>query len=181
MDARPTSGSTTAIPLYGTRPTVYGDAHCLPLRNASVDAVACYEVLEHVVDPVHALRELARVLVPGGVAECSMPFLYPIHDAPHDFQRWTRHAWMRHAEEAGFEVVAIESMQKPFEVAGLMWAMAIAGPLERRRGPAIALGVLAGLPLVLVANLAAAVAARVWPAWDAMCTGYRVRLVKVDS
>ena len=85
----------TAIELYRTRPLVFADACAMPFADASFDAIACYEVLEHVARPDALLEEVARVLVPGGVAEFTMPFYYPIHDAPHDYQRWTRHGWSR--------------------------------------------------------------------------------------
>jgi ubiquinone/menaquinone biosynthesis C-methylase UbiE len=43
-----------------------GDAEVLPLPDASVDAVVLRSVLVHVRDPETAIRELARVLRPGG-------------------------------------------------------------------------------------------------------------------
>src|SRR3546814_7433894 len=66
---------TTAIGLYGTCPDGFGDARSLPFATTSIDAVTCYEVLEHVRDPVQVLVQIARVLSPGGVAELTMPFL----------------------------------------------------------------------------------------------------------
>lgn len=40
--------------------------HAIPLPNHSLDAVVLHHRLETVVDPRSAIRELARVLVPGG-------------------------------------------------------------------------------------------------------------------
>ncbi len=46
----------------------------LPFADASVDLVICYHVLEHVPDDATAMRELARVLTPGGLALVQVPF-----------------------------------------------------------------------------------------------------------
>lgn len=74
-------------------PDVDGDACRMPFRSDSVDAVICKDVLEHVVDPAGAAREIYRVLRPGGLAYVSVPFLHPYHgDAKRglsDFWRFT--------------------------------------------------------------------------------------------
>jgi len=44
-----------------------GDVHALDLPDASYDVVHAHQVLQHVADPVVALREMARVTRPGGV------------------------------------------------------------------------------------------------------------------
>lgn len=45
----------------------------LPLRDASVDLLVCYHVLEHVPDDCAAMREIARVLSPDGIALLEVP------------------------------------------------------------------------------------------------------------
>jgi SAM-dependent methyltransferase len=44
-----------------------GDVHALDVPDASFDVVHAHQVLQHVADPVAALREMARVTRPGGV------------------------------------------------------------------------------------------------------------------
>jgi len=44
-----------------------GDAYALDLADASFDVVHAHQVLQHLVDPVAALREARRVLRPGGL------------------------------------------------------------------------------------------------------------------
>jgi 2-polyprenyl-3-methyl-5-hydroxy-6-metoxy-1,4-benzoquinol methylase len=50
----------------------FNAAH-LPYRDGAFDAASCLDVLEHVLDPRHLLRELARVLEPGGVLILTTP------------------------------------------------------------------------------------------------------------
>jgi ubiquinone/menaquinone biosynthesis C-methylase UbiE len=52
---------------------VLGDVEEMPFADASFDAVACTEVLEHVPNPARALREVHRVLRPGGSLIGSVP------------------------------------------------------------------------------------------------------------
>lgn len=44
-----------------------GDVHALPFEDDSFDVVHAHQVLQHVADPVAALREMARVTRPGGI------------------------------------------------------------------------------------------------------------------
>lgn len=46
---------------------VVGDVHALDLPDDSFDVVHAHQVLQHVTDPVQALREMRRVCKPGGV------------------------------------------------------------------------------------------------------------------
>jgi SAM-dependent methyltransferase len=46
---------------------IEGDAYALPVADASVDIVHAHQVLQHLDNPVAALRELRRVLKPGGI------------------------------------------------------------------------------------------------------------------
>jgi glycosyltransferase involved in cell wall biosynthesis/SAM-dependent methyltransferase len=57
----------------GPTALVQGDIERLPLRSASVAKVLMSEVLEHLTDDRAALREIHRVLEPGGVVAISVP------------------------------------------------------------------------------------------------------------
>jgi SAM-dependent methyltransferase len=74
---------------------IIGDAQALGIRDASFDVVLCTEVLEHIPDPQRAIDEMFRVLVPGGQLLLTTRFLFPIHDAPHDYFRFTKYG-LRH-------------------------------------------------------------------------------------
>lgn len=75
--------------LYSARPDIYGDACHLPIANESIDVVFLFEVLEHVACDEQAMQEIHRVLKPGGRIYISVPFIYPIHDKPNDYRRFT--------------------------------------------------------------------------------------------
>jgi len=52
---------------------VRGDAHVLPFRSAVFDFATCVEVIEHLEQPERLVKELRRVLRPGGVAVFTTP------------------------------------------------------------------------------------------------------------
>ncbi|GAC1322565.1 MAG: hypothetical protein NVSMB2_19920 [Chloroflexota bacterium] len=59
--------------LLGDARLVHGDATRLPLRAAVIDTVVSFETLEHVPDAAAMVRELRRVLKPGGRLILSTP------------------------------------------------------------------------------------------------------------
>jgi ubiquinone/menaquinone biosynthesis C-methylase UbiE len=70
-------------------PGVQADAARLPFRSAAFDCVIATAVLEHVPHPQRVVREVHRVLRPGGLFYVEVPFLEGFHADPDDFQRFT--------------------------------------------------------------------------------------------
>lgn len=68
---------------------VLADAHALPVASQSIDAVVCVSVLEYVQEPFTVVREIHRVLRPGGVVYLSAPFVFPDHAPPDDLYRFS--------------------------------------------------------------------------------------------
>jgi SAM-dependent methyltransferase len=56
---------------------VQGDALAIPFPDGTFDRVICSEVLEHIPDDLGAMRELARVLRPGGTMAITVPRFGP--------------------------------------------------------------------------------------------------------
>ncbi|MBS0461925.1 MAG: class I SAM-dependent methyltransferase [Proteobacteria bacterium] len=117
---------TTAQGIYGTRPDVFADGARLPFLDDSFDSVLLLEVLEHVAQPGAVLTEIRRVLKPGGVLLLSMPFLYPLHDAPHDYQRYTAPGLAHTLDQAGLTCDPPVARGVGFRAVALLAAIACA-------------------------------------------------------
>jgi ubiquinone/menaquinone biosynthesis C-methylase UbiE len=103
------------------------DAEALPYADASFDAAVCGLGLMYVADPVQALREMRRLLRPGGRAaaavwgaraSCGWAEIFPITDArvasevcPMFFHLGTRDMLARSFAAAGFAEVRLERVQ----------------------------------------------------------------------
>ena len=68
---------------------VVANAEQLPFRGSTFQRVECDAVLEHVECPDPVMREIERVLTPGGFAHIVAPFCHPFHEYPRDFRRFT--------------------------------------------------------------------------------------------
>src|ERR1044072_652883 len=66
------------------------DAYRLRFRYDISGFAVCTRVWEHTHSPELVLRELQRVLKPGGKLLLTTPFAFPIHYAPTDYYRFTR-------------------------------------------------------------------------------------------
>jgi ubiquinone/menaquinone biosynthesis C-methylase UbiE len=85
----------------------YGDSSAMPFADASFDKVCCVNVIYFWEDPAAHLREIRRVLRPGGVfyagfrpadSLSKMPF------APYGFRHYDVEAWAKVLEENSFVV-----------------------------------------------------------------------------
>jgi SAM-dependent methyltransferase len=88
----------------------------LPLPDDAYDTVILTDVLEHLQRPELLLAEVFRILRPGGRAIIGVPFLYGLHEEPHDYYRYTRHRLLAFAAEHRFEVVSLVETGGPIDV-----------------------------------------------------------------
>jgi SAM-dependent methyltransferase len=98
-----------------SKPTVVGSVEALPFADASFDVVLSTQVLEHVPEPDRALAESVRVLRPGGRIILTVPGVWPTHEAPHDYWRFTRFGLTQLLTQHG---IAFDELQK----LGGLWA-----------------------------------------------------------
>lgn len=75
----------------GTGVDVIADAHTLPFGDRHFEKVISLEAIEHFHTPEKVIAEIARVLKPSGLLVMTVPLCYPVHEAPHDFQRYTEY------------------------------------------------------------------------------------------
>jgi SAM-dependent methyltransferase len=84
------------------------DLTALPFRDGCFNACINIVTLEHVREPACALREIGRTLGPGGRLLLIVPHEWEVHQAPHDYFRYTRHGVAYLLDKAGFSEYAIQ-------------------------------------------------------------------------
>ena len=98
---------------------IIADAHDLSvIPDGSFDCVLCTEVLEHLHTPHKAIAELHRVLKPGGMLLLSTRFIFPLHDVPGDYYRYTKFG-LRHLLK-DFEIVELKEETSTIETLAVL-------------------------------------------------------------
>ena len=87
------------------------DLSSIPVQDNKYDAVICTQVLEHVPEPTAVLRELHRVLKPGGMLWLSAPFFFEEHEIPYDYYRYTQFSIEYMLQAIGFKVERIDWLE----------------------------------------------------------------------
>lgn len=91
------------------RPDFTWDGITMPFEDASFDCAFGTEVLEHCPEPEVVLKEVYRILRPGGVFFFTVPFLWNLHEVPHDEYRYTPFSLQRHLKSSGFTDINIKA------------------------------------------------------------------------
>jgi len=127
-----------------------GFAEEIPAPDASFDLVLCTQTLEHVNDPARVVRELRRVVAPGGRLLASTHGVHYYHPNPDDLWRWT-HAGLERLfrENAEWRAVTVTPASGTAACTGMVVATFIDLVAKRARiRPVVA-------PFVAAINLAA--------------------------
>lgn len=85
-----------------SRLDVLGNLAALPFREGVFDASLNIVTLEHVREPGCVMKELARVMTPGGRLLLIAPHEWEEHQQPHDYYRYTRFGLKYLLTQAGF-------------------------------------------------------------------------------
>lgn len=97
-------------PQYTSRPDIEWQGGTIALPDGAVDSAIATEVLEHSGDPWTLAHEVHRVLRPDGFFFLTVPFLWPLHDVPHDHFRYTPFSLENLLREAGFAHVEVRAL-----------------------------------------------------------------------
>jgi SAM-dependent methyltransferase len=95
---------------YANQPDLSWDGVVIPLPDSSVDSAMATEVLEHCPYPERTLKEIHRVLKPGGILFITVPFIWMLHEAPYDEYRYTPFALKRLVESSNFKIVELNAL-----------------------------------------------------------------------
>lgn len=84
---------------------IFYDGQSIPAEANSYDGILSTQTLEHVPNPDIIVAEWSRVLKNGGMLLITMPFMWPEHEMPYDFQRYSSGGLRLLLEKSGFEIV----------------------------------------------------------------------------
>jgi SAM-dependent methyltransferase len=95
-----------------------GFLHEMPIEDEIFDAVLCTQVLEHLEWPRESVKEMHRVIKPGGKLYITAPMAQNEHQVPYDFFRYTSYGLESICKNAGFHDIKIT----PFGGLWVRWA-----------------------------------------------------------
>lgn len=91
-------------------PSLKWNGETIPLPDESVDCVMATEFLEHYSEPEKILAEILRVIKPGGRFFATVPFIWNLHEIPHDEYRYTPYSLEKHLTRVGFANIEIKAL-----------------------------------------------------------------------
>jgi len=94
--------STYALKKSKARFKVRGDAHNLPFKESSFDAISAFHVVEHLENPVGMLDECNRVLKQNGLLIIATPYNLTGSSDPHHINENPPKFWIEKLNKTGF-------------------------------------------------------------------------------
>ena len=82
----------------------------LPFEDREFDTIILSDVLEHIPNPSELWKEMARILAVNGKIIINVPFYFWIHEAPHDYYRYTEFALQRFVKDSNLKLLELERM-----------------------------------------------------------------------
>lgn len=145
----------------------------LPIESLVADTVVSISVLEHLCEPQNMLNEANRILKSGGMMVLQVPWQWWVHEAPHDYFRYSTYGLQYMLEKAGF----VDIVVKPQSGFFTMWILKF-NYFTRRliRGPLPVKILLASLfvPFWYLGQKAAPILDKLDRDWQAETSGYYV-------
>ncbi|MDQ3635257.1 MAG: class I SAM-dependent methyltransferase [Acidobacteriota bacterium] len=91
----------------------------IPIESEVADTIVSLSVMEHLYEPENMLNEAFRILKPNGTIVMQVPWQWWIHDAPHDYFRYSPFGLKHMFEKAGFQDITVEPQNGFFS----MWVL----------------------------------------------------------
>ncbi len=173
----------TMVSDYEGKPDIFADASSLPITDSIVHNVVMLSVLEHLAEPEQSFSEISRILYQGGQCFINVPFLYPLHDEPYDYQRWTCHGLRRLLEKYDLEIIEMTESTVPMETSALLMNIGLAkGLLDsmQQKSPTIFAAPLI-ISLIPLINIFGWVLGKFLPASGVMPCCYFIIAKKINS
>lgn len=151
---------------------IVSDIAAIPEPDASFDAVMCIEVLEHLADPIQAIKEFARLLTPNGWLILTAPSCSLTHLAPYHFSTGFNKYWyMHHLPKNGFEIVEITPNGGWFEyVAQEIYRISYVAGRYSKDKP----NLLEYLAMFITQKMLLRFSRRDTGSWELLCFGYQI-------
>lgn len=112
---------------------IISDITAIPQPDGSFDAILCTEVLEHLPAPIDALKELSRLLKPGGKLIVTSPFASLTHFSPyHFYSGFNRYFYQKWLTEFSFKIIELSPNGNFFEF--LKQELLRAGEVSKKYG-----------------------------------------------
>lgn len=96
-------------------PDVFYDGQNLPFGEMTFDGVLCSQVIEHVPNPEHFLKECCRILKTNGKIIVTAPFVWQEHEEPWDFFRFSSFGIRHLIFRCGFDVISFQKTSGAIE------------------------------------------------------------------
>lgn len=163
---------------HQTRADIVADLNAaLPIKDSVADTVVSLSVLEHLREPQTMLDEAFRILKPGGHLILQVPWQWWIHEAPHDYFRYTPYGLQHLLGKAGFNGITVEAQAGFFTMIVMKLnyfsLRFVLGPTWLRR-----IATIIWAPAWYLAQVAAPHLDRLDKHWAAETTGYFVTAAK---
>jgi len=100
---------------------IFYNGKTIPFNNNYFDSIFSSEVFEHIFNLDEIIKELYRVIKPGGYMLITLPFVWEEHEAPYDFARYTQFGIRYLLKKGGFKIIKIEQTTNYIETIFQMW------------------------------------------------------------
>lgn len=107
----------------GEKPEIFWHDDKIPADDNTFHSAIATEVFEHINNIREVISEIHRVMAPGSNFMITVPFIWPLHETPHDHFRYTPFALQKILTDAGLRIVKIQPMGGWNAALGMMIAL----------------------------------------------------------